>query len=140
MVAPLAEVELRGTYSAGELDSLLDEVDVGIMPSIWEEAYGYAGIEFIAKGIPVIGNRIGGIPEYVREGETGWLNRSNSGRGLAEVMLRLTADPALVEQVAATTRAARDELVVSLADHATELEGVYDEVLEVSRGSAASPG
>lgn len=140
VVAPLAEVELRGTYRSDQLDRLLDEVDVGIMPSIWEEAYGYAGIEFIAKGIPVIGNRIGGIPEYVRDGKTGWLNRSNSGRGLAEIMLRLGSDPALVAKVSQTTRAARDELVISMSNHADELERLYEEVLEVSRRSAASRG
>ena len=27
---------------------------------MWEEAYGYAGLEFLAKGIPVIANAIGG--------------------------------------------------------------------------------
>ena len=44
----------RSGSSSGraELDSILDDVDVGLMPSIWEEAYGYAGIEFLAKGIP----------------------------------------------------------------------------------------
>jgi len=54
-----------------ELDHILDEVDVGIMPSVREEAYGYAGMEFLAKGIPVISNAIGGLVDYTREGETG---------------------------------------------------------------------
>lgn len=127
VVSPLVEIELGGPYRSDQLDRLLDEADVGIMPSIWEEAYGYAGIEFIAKGIPVIGNRIGGIPEYVRDGETGWLNPTNTGRGLAEVMLRLALDPGIVSSVAETTRAARDELVITLARHAEQVEALYEE-------------
>lgn len=51
-VERLAGVEIRGPYRPEELDGLLDEVDVGIMPSIWEEAYGFAGVEFLAKGSP----------------------------------------------------------------------------------------
>ncbi len=131
-------VELRGIYRADQLDGLLDEVDVGIMSSIWEEAYGYAGIEFIAKGIPVLANRIGGIVDYVRDGETGWLNSSNSGRGLAEIMTKLAADPKQVASVARTTTAARDELVETMAAHARAVEDVYRALLEDERYSTAS--
>ncbi|GAH32542.1 unnamed protein product, partial [marine sediment metagenome] len=38
------------------LNYILEKADVGIIPSIWEEAYGLVGIELLAKGIPVIGN------------------------------------------------------------------------------------
>jgi glycosyltransferase involved in cell wall biosynthesis len=66
------ELELAGEYDRWELDGRLEDVDVGIMPSVWEEAYGYAGLELLAKGIPVVANKIGGMVDYVREGETGW--------------------------------------------------------------------
>lgn len=62
------EVELRGAYTAAELDGLLSDVDVGIVPSLWEEVLGFVGLEFVAKGIPVIGNAIGGITDYTLEG------------------------------------------------------------------------
>jgi len=75
-------VELRGLYDRYELDLLLDEVDVGIMPSIWEEAFGYTGLEMIAKGIPLIANPLGGIVDYALAGETAWLNQSCSAAGL----------------------------------------------------------
>jgi glycosyltransferase involved in cell wall biosynthesis len=133
--AGLPGVELRGTYRPQQLDGLLDEVDVGLMPSIWEEAYGYAGIEFVAKGIPVIANRIGGMVDYVREGETGWLNDARSGRGLGEIMLALAGDPERVAAVAGSTRAARSELVTSMPDHADAMDGVYRGVAERRRAA-----
>ena len=92
-------VHLRTSFKAGELDAVLDEVDVGIMPSIWEEAYGYVGVEFLAKGIPVIANQIGGMVDYTREGDTGWLNRSCSAAELAGIMRRLVERPASVREV-----------------------------------------
>jgi glycosyltransferase involved in cell wall biosynthesis len=131
-------VELRGIYRAHQLDALLNEVDVGIMSSIWEEAYGYAGIEFVAKGIPVLANRIGGIVDYVRDGETGWLNGSNSARGMTELMAGLVDDPKRVEAVARTTLAARDELIESMDSHARAVERLYRDLLAGGYSSASS--
>jgi glycosyltransferase involved in cell wall biosynthesis len=122
----LPGVELRGHYSRDELDSLLDEVDVGIIPSIWEEAYGYVGIEFLAKGIPVIANAIGGLVEYTRDGETGWLNRSSSSEELARIMHSVIDNPAEVEELNARIRAQRDSIVKPLARHADEMDAIYE--------------
>jgi glycosyltransferase involved in cell wall biosynthesis len=130
-------VELRGLYPMHALDELLDEVDVGIMPSIWEEAYGYAGIEFLAKGIPVIGNAIGGIPEYVREGETGWLNASCSADGLASIIRQVTDRPEQIAELNARLRATRASVIVSMIDHAQEMESLYREKMAAGGGGPA---
>ena len=125
----LEGVELRGPYAQDELDALLDEVDVGIMPSIWEEAYGYAGIEFLAKGVPVISNAIGGMVEYTLDGETGWLNRSCSAEELARIMLDIARDP---DQVVALNRHLlehRDDIVKPLWRHADEMDRIYRETV-----------
>jgi glycosyltransferase involved in cell wall biosynthesis len=125
----LPGAELRGPYSGEELDDLLDDVDVGIMPSLWEEAYGLAGVEFLAKGIPVIGNAIGGIVEYVREGKTGWMNDSCSADGLAAILLRLIERPEEVEAMSRRVLAARGSLIKSIDRHADEIEAVYEEAM-----------
>jgi glycosyltransferase involved in cell wall biosynthesis len=123
----LPGVELRGPYAGEELDDLLDEVDVGIMPSLWEEAYGLAGIEFLAKGIPVIGNAIGGIVDYVREGETGWLNEGCTAEGLATILSRLIERPHEVAEMSRRVLASREQIVTPLDEHAREIEDVYRE-------------
>ena len=51
-VAGLAGIEIRRHFDPAALDSILDEVDVGLMPSIWEEAYGYAGSSSSPRGSP----------------------------------------------------------------------------------------
>jgi glycosyltransferase involved in cell wall biosynthesis len=124
----VAGVELRGTYAPARLDALLDEVDVGLMPSLWEEPYGYAGMEFLAKGIPVIANAIGGMVEYVREGETGWLNRSCDAEGLARIMTGAIARPDGVADLQARLRAERDTIVKPMDRHADEMDAIYSEV------------
>lgn len=121
----LPAVELRGRYAAAELDAVLDDADVGLMTSTWEEAYGYAGVEFLAKAVPVLGNAIGGIPEYTRPGQTGWLNRSCSARELADVMLDIIARPEQIADLNATLRARREEIVKPMRVHLEEMDEVY---------------
>ena len=121
----LPGVELRGPYSGEELDDLLEEVDVGIMPSLWEEAYGLAGVEFLAKGIPVIGNAIGGIVDYVREGETGWLNESRTPEELAAILTRLIERPGEVTEMSRRVLVARARIVKPVQEHAREIEDIY---------------
>jgi len=125
----IPNVEVRPSYAPDALDGLLDEVDVGIVPSLWEEAWGYVGPEFLAKAIPVLGNAIGGIPEYVEEGRTGWLNRSCSAEELAAVMRRLADGPGEAEELHRRLRAERDAVVLPFARHADEVERVYRELV-----------
>jgi glycosyltransferase involved in cell wall biosynthesis len=121
-------IDLHDVYGREQLDSLLDGVDVGIMPSLWEEAFGYAGLELLAKGIPLIANPLGGIVEYAHEGETAWLNRSCSADGLAELMAALIADPGRVLEMHRSVLAQRERLVRPFAEHVAAIEAIYREV------------
>jgi glycosyltransferase involved in cell wall biosynthesis len=139
--ARLPGVELHGRYDPPELDALLDEVDVGILPSVWEEAYGYAGIEFLAKGIPVIANAIGGMTDYTRDGETGWLSRSLSGEELARIMRAIIDRPEQVAELNERVLANRDSIVKPLARHAEEMDSLYAETIAArARAPQPSPG
>jgi glycosyltransferase involved in cell wall biosynthesis len=121
------ELELVGEYDRWDLNRRIDDVDVGIMPSVWEEAYGYAGLELLAKGVPVVANRIGGMVDYVREGETGWLNESCTADGMAELLGRLIANPSEVAERSRSALAARDGLIKPFDAHVDEMEGIYRE-------------
>jgi glycosyltransferase involved in cell wall biosynthesis len=129
-VSRISGVELAGPYRPDELDRRLDEVDVGIMPSIWEEAYGYAGVEFLSKGIPVIANAIGGMVDYVREGETGWLNHRRDAEGLAAIMRAIVEQPAQIGVLNRKLMEAHDSIVAPLASHAEEMDQLYRGVIE----------
>ena len=129
LAAGVPGIEIGSYFHPEELDSILDEVDVGLMPSIWEEAYGYAGVEFLAKGIPVIANAIGGMPDYTRDGETGWLNRSSSAEELAGIIEAILDRPEQVAELNARLIANRDSVVKPLARHADEMDALYDELV-----------
>lgn len=120
-------VEIPEMYTRDRLDSLLDAVDVGIMPSIWEEAFGYTGLEMLAKGIPLIANPLGGIVEYAREGQTAWLNAPCTGEGLAELMAALIAQPRQVVEMHRRVLAAREELIRPFSEHVEAMNAIYRE-------------
>ena len=122
-------IEIGRHFAPAELDAMLDGVDVGLMPSIWEEAYGYAGVEFLAKAIPVIANAIGGMTDYTRDGETGWLNRSCSPGELADIMAGIVERPEQVLELNAKLRASRDSIVKPMSRHADEMDELYAEVI-----------
>jgi glycosyltransferase involved in cell wall biosynthesis len=122
-------VDIHGRYGRGEVDRLLDGVDVGIMPSMWEECYPFVGLEYIAKGIPLIVNPLGGMVEYAREGETAWLNHGCSGDGIAAIMSRLAREPQLVLDMHRRMPPVRDEVVLPMHGHADTMDGVYQELI-----------
>ena len=131
-------VRLCGPYDLAELDARLDAADMGLMPSIWEETHGFSGVEQLAKGLPLIGSALGGIPAYVREGETGWLNHSAEGEGLAALMARAIDDPGEVVRLRRSVLAARQELVTPMAVHVAQVEAHYAELVDRRPAHAAS--
>jgi glycosyltransferase involved in cell wall biosynthesis len=134
-------VELHGDYAPDDLDQLLDGADVGLLPSVWEEVYGYVGLEYLAKGIPVIGNAIGAIPQYVRPGQTGWLNHSATAGELADLMVSAVEQPDQVKRLSETVLESRDELIEPTDVALARLGGLYAELLRPPsrRPAARSP-
>jgi glycosyltransferase involved in cell wall biosynthesis len=131
-------VHLAGSYAPADLDGLLDGGDVGILPSTWEEVHGFVGIEMLAKGLPLIANALGGIPEYVKEGETGWLNRSATGAELAELMTKALDDPGAVEGLRRSVRERRAEIVRPMDEHVAEVCALYAELVSGATSQAAT--
>jgi len=73
-----------GSKSWQELSALIMGAEFSIVPSIWYENFPNTIMESYACECPVIGSRIGGIPEMIREGETGLLFTAGDSSDLAE--------------------------------------------------------
>jgi glycosyltransferase involved in cell wall biosynthesis len=71
-----------------------DAADIVCQVSRWEEVFGWVIAEAMAYQKPVIATRVGGIPEVVGDGETGFLVERGDVRGLAGRLLELCDDPA----------------------------------------------
>lgn len=71
----------------------LPDARVFAVPSVWQDAFPYAVLEPMAHGKPVVGSRVGGIPEQIEHGETGFLVEPGDPTALAESLSRLLLDP-----------------------------------------------
>jgi len=70
-----------------------DAADIVCQASRWEEVFGWVIAEAMAYGRPVIGTRVGGIPEVVSDGESGYLVERGDVKALAGKVLDLIGDP-----------------------------------------------
>jgi glycosyltransferase involved in cell wall biosynthesis len=92
-------VDNKGPYDGGQLDSLCAEADIGLVPSVWREAFGFVGAEMLSRGLPVIASHTGAMKEYITHGEDGLLFDPFKPGDLASVLKRLADDNALIERL-----------------------------------------
>ena len=74
-----------------DIPDLLNAVDLVVQPSL-SEAFGLAAAEASSCGVPVVATRVGGLPEVVRDGETGLLVPPADSEALAEAIIALLGD------------------------------------------------
>lgn len=82
--------------------------DVVCQASRWQEAFGLVIAEAMAFGKPVIATAVGGIPELVEEGRTGFLVPRGDSAALADRILRLLNAPELRRELGGNARRAAE--------------------------------
>ena len=126
-VEPLGEQEL--------VVPLLSVADLCLLPSA-QESFGVAALEAMACEVPVVASRVGGLPEVVTDGESGFLRDPDDLDGMAACAIRLLTDPALHRRIAAGGwRTVRDRFCAEAV--VPRYEAFYEAVR--ARAAAAAP-
>ena len=86
-----------------ELEELYDRAAVVVLPS-HREGLPLCILEAMAHGRPVVATRVGGIPEIVQDGETGYLVEPGDPGSLRAALTRLLADAQLRAEMGAAAR------------------------------------
>jgi glycosyltransferase involved in cell wall biosynthesis len=121
-------VEFIGYVPRETLLDVVGEAMCLVMPSVCYENFPYAVLEAFALGKPVIASRMGGMPEAVREGQTGLLFEAGDALALSEKMKYLHNDREAAENMGRKARG----LVETEFNAATH----YDKLMEVYIGLA----
>ena len=114
----------------GKIDAvapLLAAADVYVFPSE-SESFGLSALEALASGVPVVAARVGGLPEVVRDGETGALLPLGDLDGMADAVLRFLEPARWREASAAAAADARARFAT--ADVVAKYESLYADALE----------
>ena len=121
--------EDRTTF-LGNVPSIETILPVGklfLLPSD-AESFGLAALEAMACGLPVIGTSVGGLPEVVEDGRSGFLRPVGDVDGMAAAALSLLRDP---EKLATFSREARRRAVEEFPEEAAveRYRKLYEETL-----------
>lgn len=86
-------VRFWGKIDNTRMEEIYRETDVFLLPSVWPENEPVTIMEAMAARIPVIASRIGGIPELVEDGKTGYLFEAGNANQLAQKMITCILNP-----------------------------------------------
>ncbi len=85
-----AQIQFKGFVP--EVDEAMAAVDAVVVPSTWAEAFPYSALEAMSLARPIIGSRIGGIPEIVEDNVNGKLFEAGNADSLALAVHSLASD------------------------------------------------
>lgn len=124
-----------GYLRGHELAEAYASADIFCFPST-TETLGFAGLEAMASGVPVVGARAGGIPHLFTDGVEGFLVEPHDAAGFTARVHQLAEDPELRARMGASARAEAEKHSWL---HATQaLVGFYEQAM-ATHGNRRQP-
>ncbi|MCG8468090.1 MAG: glycosyltransferase family 4 protein [Gemmatimonadetes bacterium] len=132
-------VAMRGRVGAAELVQAYRAADLFVLPAVVDdkgdtEGLGVVLLEALRAGLPVIGSEVGGIPDIVVDGETGWLVPPDRPDLLAKAIEDVSANPAEARRRVAAGNALI-ERTFTLDSVLASLRSCYDDAVRLRRES-----
>lgn len=125
-------VTFHGAYDQGQLEQIAEHLDLAVVPSVWEDCAPLVVLELHAMRLPVIGARIGGIPDFISEGVDGLLYDSADPKTLVAALKFICRQPAVLRGMRENLR----QPVHSFVGYMDHLEKIYQALL---RGDESEP-
>jgi glycosyltransferase involved in cell wall biosynthesis len=128
----LCNVRFVGHLSSDKLFDLISSAGIVVVPSDWYENNPYSIIEAFAQAKPVVASRIGGIPELVRDGETGLTFTAGNENDLRIKLRLLLEDPRRAKMMGLKAH----EFIVSECNpeqHMKKLVEIYKAAIAISQ-------
>jgi glycosyltransferase involved in cell wall biosynthesis len=85
-------------------EDFYSQIDVAIVPSMWNEPFGMVAVEACAHSKPVIASRMGGLTEIIQDQFNGLLCSPDDPDSLGVAMLKLHQQPQLLARLSAQAR------------------------------------
>ena len=117
-------VYFMGGFHNRDIDKVLDQIDVLVVPSIWYENSPLVIQEAFLAGIPVIASNIGGMAELVKDGVNGFTFKVGDIDDLAEKMDFIANNPEILNNI----KPDRDS-VRSIEDDARSIYEIYKKLV-----------
>lgn len=90
--------DVKAVGEQGDVRAFLSAADLFLLPSA-TESFGLAALEAMACEVPVVASRVGGLPEVIESGVSGYLHPPDDLDGMAASSLAMLTDPELHERI-----------------------------------------
>ncbi|MEA3489035.1 MAG: glycosyltransferase family 4 protein [Candidatus Omnitrophota bacterium] len=129
--AVLDRVDFLPWMSQEELMKVYDEHGIFLFPSFYEGA-GKTSLEAMSRGLCVISSSVGGMKDYIRHGENGFLEKPGDADAFIRRTLELLDDFPLARRI--SKAAAETAKAYTWRRHAEESVEFYTKLLKIKRG------
>ncbi|MEO8088805.1 MAG: glycosyltransferase [Gemmatimonadales bacterium] len=122
-------IERRAVFAGfrDDIEEHLRLFRVAVIPSL-HEGLPLAGVEALSAGVPLVASRVGGLPELVSEGRTGFLVEPGNATAIADAVIRILQDPELERSLRA--HCLTEARQFSMSTFVTRMEETYRATVE----------
>lgn len=135
--ARLKTVKLIGHIAHADLPTLLQQTDIGCVPSIYEDPFPLVPLEMMAAGLPVVAFDLGGPKEAIVDGQTGFLVPNKDVSALAAALERLIDNEQLRREMAVKARR-HVEQNFTWDRHIERLLEIYEQITQGNGGRSSA--
>ena len=104
-----AVIDFVGMVDQGDLPLYYNAADVCVVPSYYE-SFGLTALESMACGTPVVASRVGGLPNVVQHGRTGYLQSWRCPEAFANSLETIVSTPSLREGMSRAARRRAEDM------------------------------
>jgi len=119
-------IHFIGWQKSDDLNRYYKTASVIIIPSIWPENFPTVCLEAMSIGRPVIGTRVGGIPEIIDDKVNGYIVEPKNSGQIAEKVIKLLLDKNLLKFMSKNARIKSEKYNINT--YITEIEEVYQDI------------
>lgn len=130
----LARLTISGGYDHTDIPWLIGGADLGVVPSIWWDNGPQTVLEMLACRVPVLGARVGGIPDFIEHDRNGVLFTGGDVHDLARQLTEVTRNPTMLDRLRSGVTPPK-----TMAEHVSEIEAVYRRAHESRDSSCSTP-
>lgn len=116
-------IELRGGYSISEIPDILSELDVVVIPSLWNEIGPLVLFEALRSKVPVIASNIPNMSYEIQDGINGLLFEVGNEHALADILSMLAEHPEKLDEMSRNIQPVR-----TLEEEMEEIQQVYRQI------------
>jgi glycosyltransferase involved in cell wall biosynthesis len=123
-------VEFTGWLGHANLQKVISQCDLLVVPSLWPEPFGMIGLEAGTAGLPTVAFALGGIPEWLHDGVNGFLASADPPYvpALAAAIAKCLADPALYQRLC--TGARQQAAQFGMKRHVQKLQQIFARAID----------